>query len=231
VKIAILVPVAGDTVKAQFSFCLANLMARTATASISLNDVPAKPELKLFMRPSGSVLTNRTRLVEGALGWGADFMLFLDADMTFPSDTLLRMMAPSKPVMVANCARRSRPTAPTATGLDGKFVYSTLQKAEAGELEEVSHSGLAVCFLQVAPVFNALQAKAEADGLQSIFPLFLFEPRPDGRSFAGEDFYFLSKIRAAGLPIFVDHAVSREVEHLHEMGLTHDHIEADRAAT
>lgn len=228
-KVALLIPYYGDP-KARFVACLNDLMIRSMAARFDYQGAPEPIELEAFMISSSKLPESRTRLLGSAMDWGAHFSLWLDADQVFPADALLRLLAHRKPVVAANYARRGWPTAPATLkrGADGKldFVRTTREKAEAGELEQVEAPGLGLCLCDMR-LFNDLHAHALKEGRKHFWPLFLSAPIDEmGRVFEGEDNYFFRRLAEAGIPVFVDHGLSWEVGHVHEMVLTNEQASA-----
>lgn len=224
-KIAICIPCYGDT-KAKFTQSLANMIVHTLGAQIE--DEKGKPipvELETFMVSSSMLTESRHRLVAEALAWEADYMLCLDADHTFPADTLVRLLGHSLPVVGCNYPRRFAPTAPTAAIDSGDedgtrhLLYTTLEKAESGLVEECAHLGFGVLLLDMR-TFDALQIHAEVHGDGNFLPLFKFEPTENKIGMIGEDVFFFRKLAEAGIKPFVDHRLSWEVGHLFEVILT-----------
>jgi hypothetical protein len=165
---------------------------------------------------SGSVLPKaRTILVETARDWGADYILWMDADHIFPAETLLKLLSHDLDVVGCNYARRPAPnepilpTAARTNGDDLQWVRTTPEKAKQGDVEEVEQMGLGVCLMR-ASVFDRLQA-----------PLFINDW--DGEQIIGEDTYLCRKLRAAGIRLFVDHALSWSVGHLAEQSVENIH--------
>ena len=76
-------------------------------------------------------------------------MFWADADHVFPADALLRLVAHEKPVVGANYPRRAHPTFPTAESGD-QHVWTTADKARAGDLERVSRLGLGLCLMHLS---------------------------------------------------------------------------------
>lgn len=231
VKIAICIPCYGDT-KAKFTQSLANMMIHFLSANITdADEKPIKTELEVIMVSCSMLTESRHKLVAEAMFWGADYMLWLDADHVFPPDTLARLWAQNKAVIGCNYARRCIPTAPTAAKHisdedDRKnLVYTTKEKTDAGEVEEVDHLGFGVCLMDMR-IFDVLEAKAEEKGEKSFLPLFRFETAENGIGVIGEDVFFFKKIREAGIPVHVDHALSWEVGHIHEQIMTNAHAVA-----
>jgi hypothetical protein len=209
-KIAICLPVHGDT-RALFTYKLARMLVATHTkwASLGRDD---QPEVELFMADSSGIAKNREWLATQAQNWKADAILWLDVDQTFPADTLLRLIGRNEPVVGANYPRREDAARPCARRLDpsGQHVevYTTPEKIAQQLLEPISFMGLGVCLVSM----DAL-ARIER-------PYFSGE---------NEDFYFFSKLRAAGIEPMLDHALSAEVGHIRNQVLTNDHSLAARA--
>lgn len=232
IKLAICIPCYGDT-KAKFTLCLASALVFAKDCKIVGPDgEPVEIEIETFMVSCSMLTESRHRLVAEALAWGATHMLWLDADHVFPNDVIPRLLAHNLDVVGANYPRRIIPTAPTAAKhIDDEhdnrnLVYTTAEKAHAGEVEEVDHLGFGVCLMNMA-VFDAMQVKAdETDG--NFLPLFQFVPREDKIGMIGEDVFFFQKVRDAGCKVYCDHALSWEVGHIHEQILTNAHAVRQR---
>lgn len=236
-KVALLIPCHGDP-KARFVQCLADMLSHFHGAKLTnAAGEEYDKEAETFIISSSILCESRHRLVAEALAWGADYLLWMDSDHVFPRDALCRLWARNLPVVGVNYARRCQPTAPTAARIvtdadeaDHKnLVYTTRAKAEAGEVEEVSHLGFGLVLMR-AGLFNILQLHAEREGKESFLPLFAMPAKEDGTSFVGEDVFFFGKVREAGVKIHCDHALSWEVGHLHERIVTNAHACAERDA-
>lgn len=229
-KIALCIPTHRQ-VEAKFTQCLASMIVRTLKAKIELDGEMVQPDIQTFMVSCSLLTESRNRLVAEAINWEADYMLWLDADHVFPDDALLRLLSRNRLVVGCNYARRFTPTAPTASkfGADDEMelLWTTKEKAEADEVEEVAHFGLGLCLIDMR-VFHAVEQKAMEEGLPHFWPLFRIDPTEDGIRFIGEDVYFFRKIREAGVPVHIDHALSWEVGHLHETILTNAHTVAQK---
>lgn len=234
-KVALCIPCYGDP-KGKFVQSLLDMVVFTKDAKLNGPDgEQLEVEIATFIISSSILTESRHRLVAEAVLWGADYMLWLDADHVFPKDTFCRLWARNLPVVGANYSRRCNPTAPTAAKIitddveeDHKnLVYTTLEKADAGEVEEVSHLGFGVCLVNMR-VYDALQLKAEADGKDSFLPLFEFVSSPDGMGMIGEDVFYFAKIRDAGVKVHCDHALSWEVGHIGEQIFTSAHAVTQR---
>ncbi len=220
-KIAICIPCYGMT-HAKFTQSLANMIIYTKDASIVEGDKPVDVEMEVFMVSSSMLTESRHRLVAEALVWGADYMLCLDADHTFPADALVRLLSHGLPVVGCNYPRRFAPTAPTAAIEDGEnrvLLYTTREKAEAGLVEECAHLGFGVLLINMK-IFDVLQQHAEENGDGNFLPLFKFEPTENKIGMIGEDVFFFDKLAKTGIKPFIDHRLSWEVGHMFEVILT-----------
>lgn len=235
IRLAIGIPTYNDP-KSKFMFSAMQALSWLHTARIVGPDgEPIKIETEIIM-VSGSALTeSRTRILGEALAAKATHLLWLDADHVFPIDTFVRLLAHNLEIVGVNYPRRNYPTAPVAAKTitdDSRedyrnLVYTTQEKAEAGELEEVDHTGFGVLLMNMS-VVDKLQAKADADGKTSFLPLFEFGSHPDGGGLIGEDAFFFAKCRDAGCKVYIDHALSWEVGHIHEQVLTNAHAVVQR---
>lgn len=192
-RIAICTPVHSDP-KADFTVSLARMLSHTYQANFTIDGQPVRPEIEIFMVSMPSVTLARDWLVSLASEWRADFLLWLDADHVFPAETLGRLLMHDLPAVGANYVSRRPPLGPVAKR-DGKPVWTTETKANAGEIEEVDFTGFGVFLLQMS-VFEKIE--------QPFFDT------------AFEDMYFFEKLRAAGLKIMVDHGLSWRVGHIAE---------------
>ena len=110
-RIAICIPAHGDT-RAAFTLSLSRMLLRTVKDWSRA--FPGQPlSLEIFMGSGGIVALVRERLVETAEKWGADWVLWLDSDQSFPADSLNRLAAALEPVIGANIPRRSPDATPT----------------------------------------------------------------------------------------------------------------------
>jgi hypothetical protein len=183
VRLAIAVP-AHDSVSALFAHDLARLYAATQAAV---------PQVTLAMMIGTFVHHAREKLLHDVVElWGATHILWLDADMTFPPDAALRLLAHDREIVAANYVTRVPPSRPTAKR-DGQCVSSIV----ASGLEQVDHVGMGV-FLMKTPVVQDLP-----------HPRFWYSTLTET-----EDVYFCRLLRAAGRTIFIDHDLSKYVGHV-----------------
>jgi hypothetical protein len=188
-RLAIAVP-ALSNVPALFANDLAMLYAETSRAL---------PSVTLAMMVGTFVHQAREKLLHDVTElWGATHILWLDADMTFPKDAALRLIAHDKEVVAANYVTRVAPNRPTARK-DGQCVSSVT--APSGQivpwLETVDHVGMGV-FLMKTSIVKDLPR-----------PRFWYSTETET-----EDVYFCNLLRKAGHEIWIDHDLSRSVGHV-----------------
>lgn len=182
-RLAIAVP-ALSNVPAVFANDLAKLYAETSKSL---------PAVTLAMMVGTFVHQAREKLLHDMTElWNATHILWLDADMTFPADTALRLLRHEKEIVAANYVTRVPPSRPTAKR-DGRSVSSH----DASGLESVDHVGMGV-FLMRTSVAHALSR-----------PRFWYSTETET-----EDVYFCNLLRKAGHEIWIDHDLSKEVGHV-----------------
>jgi hypothetical protein len=91
-KIAICTPCYLNTT-ADYSYSLAKMLLRTSAFSINYNGAPTVPEFEIFIWGSSLLPVVRNTLARKAVDWGANYLLWIDADHAFPDDALLRLLS------------------------------------------------------------------------------------------------------------------------------------------
>lgn len=136
----------------------------------------------------------RELAVDFALGWGADYIFFYDADMVFSPDIFLRLFLDDKPVVGALAFTARVPVTPVVYSYNGSFkqdqagihadVHPILDyKRDA--LQQVDAIGFGVVLIQ-AGVFRSM-------------------PKPWFNSPGiGEDILFCIRCKQFGIPVHVD---------------------------
>ncbi len=204
---------------ATYAYSLAKMVLKTTQSRIIFNGSETTPEIEIFLRHSTVLPNGRNTLVKEALDWGANYLLWVDSDHSFPDTSLLRLLSLNLPVVGVNQARRSTPTSPMAVGLDGNLIWTTEEMARAEEITAVSGMGLNLCLID-ATVFGTIHRHALENGRDNFWPLFAFEPVPGSPESKGEDYYFFRLLSEAGIPAYVDHALSWSVLHMHQKALS-----------
>ena len=200
IRVAVSVP-AGDQVHTGFAYDLARMMAATAAQRKDI-------ELRLhFLR--GTVLPqSRTELVHMALEQDCTHILFLDSDMRFPKETLVRLLAHREPVVAVNYTKRRAPHDPVAVNLDGSGLF--VEPGVDG-LVPIATVGMGVMLIDL-DVFRQIPA-----------PWFLTPYLADTGVFVSEDVYLCTLVREHGLIPLVDNALSRDVTHVGELEFSSAH--------
>lgn len=128
--------------------------------------------------------------------FGFDYLFWMDTDMVFPGDALLRLIAHDKDIVGANYRQRRPPYGFVGHYEDGRDTHLL----EPG-LWPMAHLGTGLLLVRFDiyrklpyPWFNAALASDE--------------PR--------DDVYFCRKARAAGYEIWCDHDLTAQVRHIGE---------------
>lgn len=210
-KLAIAIP-SQTTWPADFALCLLNL-----AMYVLQKPFPGyrQAEFKFFNKRSSILPKLRQELVEDAIKHNCTHLLFIDSDQTFPANLAHRLLSHGKDVVACNIVTKTIPAQPTArlksAWPGGNVVYSD---PDLHGLEQVWRVGTGVMLLNLC-VFDKIQ--------KPWFPMTYKSLGQDGRmEWEGEDWGFCSKLEDAGIPIFIDHDMSREIGHLGQMEYVHD---------
>lgn len=167
----------------------------------------------------GSILAQmRQSIIEDAIKNKATHVLFIDSDQTFPRDLVHRLIAHKKHIVAANIATKKIPPDPTARARGkehfGELVYTT---PESTGLQEVWRVGTGVMLIDL----NCFKRAELKEG-----PWFSQHWNEETGHYVGEDWAFCERLEKAGVKIYIDHDVSKEVGHLGKLNYGHDMIEA-----
>ena len=195
-RIAILIPARGQ-MEVATAFDLVAMCAYTIKTT--------KHEIDLFTSAGTLIFDQRNNLVKTAVEVKADYLLFVDADMRFPKDTLKILMSHNKDIIGVNATTRSEPVKPTAKNfvvnedqsVDWIPIYSN---AKSG-IEKADGIGCGVMLVNTR-VFKAMEE-----------PYFYFEQLSNNK-LLGEDIYFCIKAKDAGFDTWVDHDLSKGIRHI-----------------
>lgn len=198
-KVAICVP-ADDMCVSSFALDLAKLYGFTHR----FIQEGVISDLGLLMSRGTYVHTGRQALAEEALAAGADYTFWLDSDMRFPKDALVRLLMHEKPFVACNYPKRGVPPEFVAikrvtTKDDPGEVFKTLPDSEG--LEEAEAVGFG-CALIRRDVFERMDK-----------PWFFFRWDQETGKHVGEDVFFCQRARESGTAILVDHDLSKEITH------------------
>lgn len=158
----------------------------------------------------GTILPEqRATLVRVAMQHGATHILFVDSDMRFPKDGLIRLLDHHKPIVAANYATRRPPIIPTAEHRDFGFLFTT---PESSGLAEVTRCGMGFMLVDMA-VFATIPE-----------PWFAFGFNPSDGRYTGEDTFFLQRARkVAHVDTLIDQDLSQEVKHIGAIEFENQH--------
>jgi hypothetical protein len=206
IKIQILVP-SHAHVHALFAYDLAQLM----TLTTSLIPPDEGHQIGLSMNVGTYIHGSRTQLLQEALAMNVTHILWIDSDMRFPRDALIRLLARQVPIVGINYSRREIPASftavkklPTPDGTeDGVFLVTG---PESTGLEEVDSLGFGMVLMETSALAGLPDPRKE--------PWFWYERTASGRM-VGEDVYFCMHMLRDRLKqtIYVDHDLSWQCAH------------------
>ena len=213
-KIAIVIP-SHDQSPHRFAVSLANLCLYTGARLLDEGVYCG------VLSVSGTYVHQaRQELANAALEAGVDYLLWLDADMSFPQDALERLLKHRVDVVGINYAARGVPShfvAIKKAGLASEGGRRLQTLPESTGLEEVDGLGFG-CVLMKASALQKLPDPTETPWFQHV--------RRDGH-WMGEDIFFCELLRQAGVRIFVDHDLSKECGHVGSLEYTLEHAQAE----
>jgi hypothetical protein len=195
IKLVIGLP-SGGTIRVETAKDMALLLANTGVPLIF--DIATPQSCYIHM--------NRERCVEYALEMGADYLLFIDSDMTFLPDSLAKLLALNVDISSATYNMRKLPKCSVVKLLDeyamaGDYDVPDTVTERPIPLEKIPRpfrcGGTGGGFLLIKmDVFKKVTR-----------PWFFFTPQLDGEDAIGEDIYFCNKARITGYEIWIDPSV------------------------
>lgn len=141
---------------------------------------------------------NRNYCVFQALKNGSDYLLFVDDDMTLPSDTIERLMAHGKEIVGVASNSRVLPKSPTVGLMDEEGNYMHPDKTSPHRLKipeslfKAYFVGTGVMLIDMK-IFEILPK-----------PWFKFITDENGQITKGEDGYFCEQAKKSGYDIWCD---------------------------
>lgn len=157
---------------------------------------------------------SRTELLQAALNADATHVLWVDSDMRFPADALLRLLRHQVPVVGINYAKKDMPPefvaikrVPEAEAAEGDYGAFLRTDEKSTGLEEVDAVGFGLVLMETAALADLPDPGKD--------PWFWYKQTSDGRTI-GEDVYFCKYMlqERLGQRIFVDHDLSWECSHI-----------------
>lgn len=196
-----------------FAYDLANMCGWTA-AVLKAGQV----DFRVTMCEGTYIHTMRQELVERAVEADMTHILFLDTDMRFPKETLVHMLRRQVPILGINYAQRKMPpdfVAIKHRGAPKKPAEKLWTTKDSEGIEEVEGMGFGVTLLQTG-IFSAMGEP----------PWFrMYWSKQFGRH-VGEDVHFCTLAREAGIPVYVDHDLSKECAHIGQFEFECYHAQA-----
>lgn len=173
IKLAIGMITAGS-VKADTVFCLFRMFK-------------ALPFECIFIFKEGCLIHwNREHIAKTALKEGCTHLLFIDSDMHFEADAVLKLLERNKDIVGVHYNLRKFPLTTT--------VHMDLEKKKNLKESFTTCDSVAAGFMLIrTDVFRKLDE-----------PWFFFESNQRGEVKTGEDYWFCRKAREAGYDIWVD---------------------------
>jgi hypothetical protein len=189
-QVVICVPTNG-LVHALFTFCLINAIRYTEARGIPV----------VLDMDAGTVLSNQRQvLLNTALfKHDADHIMWFDSDMTFPEDTIIRLLEHKKKIVCATYSKRVPPFHPTAF-----YNINPVEPVDTTKhgLEIVRYAGFG-CLLMKTSALDNIEAPH--------FPLRWHEM---SNTWHGEDMGFCDLMNDHGIKVYCDLDLSREIGHL-----------------
>lgn len=186
-KVLIAIP-ALDHCSTEFALSLATALNRVVYEPTLRREVG----LALACQRGSNIMDARNNLIEEAIRQDVTHIFFWDSDMLLPPNTIDRLLAHKADIVGATYARRSPP-------------YTVLGKRDntalaMGDLEPYEHLPFG-CILINMKIIPKLER-----------PYFRYLTTPTGSM--SEDTYFCNMARVAGLTIYCDMKLSKEVGHV-----------------
>ncbi|MGU3667278.1 glycosyltransferase [Methylobacterium sp. A49B] len=184
--VAVAIP-CGTMVHADFAVSLGSMMH-------TLGEMP----MSIVVGKSSIVADARNLGLEFAQKQNADYILFIDSDMTFPRDALLKLLVRNVDIIGATYSRRTAPF-----NFLGDILPEQPADAPKGLLEMAR---IPTGFLLVkSTVFERLKR-----------PYFRFRVDEEAGVNIGEDYDFSDRVRSLGFRIWCDPYLSKELGHIGE---------------
>jgi hypothetical protein len=201
-RVAVCIP-ARDTIEVPTAISICAMVGQFTVDFVATGECSIR-----YYYMNGTLLHDmRNGLVRQALADGATHLLWVDSDMAFPKDTLHRLLKHDAPIVGANYPQRKRPCKPTAAKWteDGRRVWMYTPPASVGlpDTEVAESMGMGLCLVEAA-VYECTPE-----------PWYSMPWLPSTGEHMGEDVWFFRQVKKhIDVEPLVDHALSREVEHV-----------------
>jgi len=155
-----------------------------------------------------TIAENRNYSVIQAIKNESDYLLFIDDDMTFPEDTLERLLRHDKEVIGINSYSRCLPPNSTVGLMNDKGEYKHPDKYPPFEMK-IPNQLFKAYFVGAGVMLIDMKVFAKLPK-----PYFTFQVNAEGKVIHGEDGLFCKSVRGAGMDIWCDPTIP--VGHLGE---------------
>jgi hypothetical protein len=154
------------------------------------------------------IFDQREKLAESALAEGCEYILWVDADMRFPKNTIEVLLSRKKDIIGANATTRTIPVKPCAKNLEVNLEEKTnswmsVSSKDKKGIERVTATGCGIMLVH-RRVFE-----------ETPKPWFWFYQIP-GNKILGEDVHFCVAAKDAGFDTWIDHDLSQMIGHVGE---------------
>jgi len=155
---------------------------------------------------SGSVMPEvRHRLIGDAMAWEATHILMISPELTFPADSIHRLLSRGRGIVGVNYLRNFISEEFSAYRGEG----TVKPDPKSPETEEVDGCAIGMA-LFCMPVFEILE-----------LPYFRHDQVGDTPAFTEDHVYFWNKCKEKEIPCVIDHELSQEIKSLHHGELWH----------
>jgi hypothetical protein len=193
-----------DQCSSWFAYDWARLAAYSVAQGIGIN----MGLIKTAYLPS-----SRKQLAEMGVKAGCSHILWLDSDMRFPKDALVRLLKHNEPIVAASYSMRRMPLAPVAYAGYGRAEPIYVPNDGEG-LVRVGMVGMGL-MLTETKVFQTMPK-----------PWFANPYVPELDDYVGEDVWFCKEAKAQGYQVLVDQTLTNEVGHLGEWEFSNQQLNA-----
>lgn len=185
--------------KITLAVCTNRLVRPKTVASLLEMVAHSKHDYHILVAERGyTIAENRNYCVIQAQRNKSDYLLFIDDDMTFPADTLDRLLAHKKEVVGVNSYSRCLPLSSTVGLMDKNGEY--MHPERHFEWETKIPTELFRCYFVGAGIL--LIDMSVFEKIKS--PYFKFTTDKKGQVVHGEDGYFCKQVKEAGIDIWCD---------------------------
>ena len=199
-NVAVLVPSYSGFWPYKFGECLANMVQHFQSS-----EYEGEHEITVFAYGGRVMPEIKHRLIGDAISWGATHILFLMPELSFPPDSIHRMLARGRAIVGVNYLRdyASKEYSAYRAGMP------VSPDPKLPEVEEVDGVAMGMVLMNM-PVFDVLD-----------LPFFKNDQIGDTPGFEEDHVSFWKQCKEKELACVIDHKLSQEVKSLHHGELWH----------